>query len=253
MLEDSDMADISLWKRVGGWLRRSQGVPGRGDAMAVDSEGLLIAPTLDEGTDPERVATVTRANNDDGQVLSTEEGFARLVDVLESINENVSGHRRQDEEVTKYLAELADTVRSVPDAASRQEEAAKQLNEELRSQAVRQQQLVELMGNLPDLNEAQVDKLEEIRRQLSDAAEGEARMAGALGRFDDAAAGMSHNSEIQTEAVTKMATAAQANSEQLQAMLARQNRRLMLVALLGMVIVAGVAAAIVWLLVAKWS
>jgi hypothetical protein len=214
---------------------------------------LLIAPALDEGTDPERVATVTRGSNDDGQVLSMEEGFARLVDVLESINENVSGHRRQDEEVKGYLAELADTVRSVPDAAARQEEAAKELNEELRSQAVRQQQLVELMGNLPDLNEAQVEKLEEIRRQLSDAAEGEMRMADALGRFDDAAAGMSHNSEAQTEAVKEMATAAQANAAQLQVMLAKQNRRLMWVALLGLVILAGVGAVIVWLLVGKGS
>lgn len=230
------MAEISLWKRVGGWLRRSQGAAGRGESVGVDAEGLLVAPALDEAVEAERVATLTRPRKKDE--LTMEEGFGRLVEVLESINENVSEHRRQDGELKEYLAELADSLRVVPDAVGRQEEAAKQLNEELRSQAVRQQQLVELMGNLPELNEAQVEKLEEIRRQLGDAAEGEARMAEVLAQ----------NSDIQAKAVREMAAAVQENATQLQAMVAKQNMRLLWVGLLGLVIVGGAVAAIVLLL-----
>ena len=248
------MAKMSLWKRVGGWLRRSQSSAGDGEVAPLDAEGLMISPPLEDAPEgepvpaPERSPLPARLTKKENQVAAMEERFGRLVDVLESINENVSQHRRHSEEFKGHLADLSDTVRAVPDAVARQEEAAKQLNEELRSQALRQQQLVEMLQNLPELNEAQVEKLEDIRRQLSVAAEGDAQLTQSLLRFDEAADGMLQNSNNQTSAVQEMAAAAQNNAQQLQTMLARQSRRLMLLVIILLLIVAGAAGMVIWLL-----
>ena len=247
------MTDISLWKRVGGWLRRSQSSPEGSEVTPLDAEGMLISPSLEEVRAPEseRTSALVRPSKKEDQLTAMEEGFGRLVDVLEAINDNVSENRRHSEEFKGYLAELSDSVRAMPDSAARQEEAAKQLNEELRSQAVRQQQLVEMMQNLPDLNEAQVEKLEDIRQQLSAAAEGDARLAESLHRFDEAAQGMLQNSDSQTSAVKDMASGAQKNAQQLQIVLAKQNRRLMWLVMLLLIIVLGAVAGLVWLLLTK--
>lgn len=245
------MSDMSLWKRVGGWLRRSQSSTGGSDAAQLDAEGLMMSPTLEEAVEPERNSVLVRPGAKQGQLAAMEEGFSRLVEVLDAINENVTQHRRHSEEFKGYLADLSDTIRAIPDAAARQEEAAKQLNEELRSQAMRQQQLLEMMQTLPDLSESQVEKLEDIRRQLGSAAEQDARLAQSLIQFDQASQAMLQNTDSQTNAVKEMAATAQTNAQQLHSLLSRQGRRMMLVVIILLLIILAMGGLIIWQLLPK--
>ncbi|MBN1844529.1 MAG: hypothetical protein JW810_02520, partial [Sedimentisphaerales bacterium] len=103
------MNKIPLWKRVGGWLRRSHEPVGQGKVIHVDAEGLLVDPEGQNQSEPTAL-TAQRSAPADPQLATLEEGFNRLVEVLESINENVVHQREQNSEMHKRLQELSSSL-----------------------------------------------------------------------------------------------------------------------------------------------
>jgi chromosome segregation ATPase len=248
------MANISLWKRVGGWLRRSPETvgPAQGKVIRVDADGMLVNPEND--LNPEDSTALSKpAKNEKQTVSSMEEGFNRLVDVLESINDNVVQQRQHSADMTQRLDDLNQSMRALPESTESQS-ALKDLTEELRSQSLRQQQVSDSIKPLPDLSQAQVDKLSDITRQLEAAGENEIQLVESFNRVQQSMQGMETHSTAQTSALRDMGAASAHHSQQLQEVLAKQNRKLIwCFAVLAALLVVAIAAIAVLLLMTRNS
>ena len=239
------MEKVPLWKRVGGWLQRSHGPVGGGDVVRVDAEGLLIVPENKDENDQDALA---HPNKNEHQITVIEEGFGRLIDALESINENMVQQRQHGQEMKNQLQQLCQSLQNLPGSAEDQQ-AIKGLTEELRNQSIRSQQLAETISALPDLTQAQVDKLSDITRQLDASAEAQMHMAEAFKRLDNNTKGISESNKAQAVSLANVGTLLERDGQRLHEILTRQNRRLIgiFVIFIGLTLAAAAAVALLLL------
>jgi len=249
------MAKISIWKRVGGWLRRTTGPANPQNVVRLDAEGLLV----DEETEPieahvtqkepENTSIFARSHKKEHQITAMEEGFNRLVEVLESINENVISQRQLSVELHNRLESLPTLTSVLPEVVETQKTLVTEMTTELRNQAQRHQQVAELLGRLPNLSEVQVGKLEYIIRQLESSAQTETRMSESYQRMDHTLREVAASNKDQLSCLSNVAELLGKNEQVIRQQLTRQNRRFMwliLVVVLGGLALAGAAAVIVW-------
>ena len=218
------MEKISMWKRVGGWLRRSQGPVGGGKVVRVDAEGMLFEQQ-DMPDEEESSVLTTQLNKKHPELAALEHGFGRLVEVLESINENVEVQRSQGAQLKEQMDGLGKWLKTLPEGGQSQA-AIKELTEEIRKHALRDQQLVETVGTLPELTQAQIDKLAEITQQLEASGQADEQMAETFKCFDNTVQGVLESSKVQSASLGNMSATMERNEEQLQNILSRQNRRI---------------------------
>lgn len=224
------MEKASIWKRVGSWLRRNPEPVGTGPMERVDAEGVLV-----EGQEEERASeadgavlgenegnSLTTRSRRDPQLAALEDGFGRLVDVLEAINENVVGQREETGQLQEKMGQL---LAKLPDAKE-QQAAWQELSGELRSQGQRQHRMAEQVSRLPEMTQQQVGKLGEIAEQLETAGQTQGRMLESFRRFDNSMEGVTNAAGVQTATLREMQTTAQRGQDQLADLLHRQNRRL---------------------------
>ena len=247
------MEKASIWKRVGSWLRRNPEPMGTGPMERVDAEGILV-----EGQEGERASeaggailgpnegnSLTARARRDPQLAALEDGFGRLVDVLEAINENVVGQREETGQLREQLGQL---LAKVPDGKE-QQAVWQELSSELRSQGQRQHRMAEQVSRLPELTQEQVGKLGEITEQLETAGQTQGRMLESFRRFDSSMEGVANAAGVQTATLREMQTAAVRGQDQVADLLRRQNRRLTWyfvgVVVLALAVLAGAAA---WLI-----
>jgi|GEM_PF-1046247 len=236
------MSKVSVWKRVGGWLRRSHEPLREGTVEHVDAEGMLVDPDRDE-ENGQATALANRPIRKDRQMQAMEEGFGRLVDVLESINDNVVLQRQQNTEMKEQLQVLTESMRALP--AGEDDGPIKELTEELRGHAVRQQEVADVVSRLPDLTQMQVERLAEITRQLETSADADMRMAEGFSKLDAAVQDVSGYSSEQADALRQLGSASQDSNRRLMDMLSRQSRRMMWVVVVTVVVcVVAIGAAV---------
>jgi len=226
------MNTISLWKRVGGWLRRSQGPIGATKVIHVDAEGMLIENEEISQT-PENQELITEPPRS-SELASLEKGFGRLVDVLESINSNVEVQRNQGADLKDQMDNMGKWLKSLPDPGLNQS-AIKELTEEFQKHSLRNQQLMETVGVLPQLTQDQVEKLAEITHQLETSGQNDERLTTSFQSFDGTVKSVLQSSkqqstslETMTDKLGNMSSALEKNEQRLQEILSQQNRRLIL-------------------------
>ena len=106
---------VSIWKRVGGWLRKSHQPVASGKPVNLDAEGFLIDENEGSNTE-EPNSTPTIRSKKEQQALAMEEGFGRLVEALEAINENVIQQRHASADFKTLLADLPQLTTALPQA-----------------------------------------------------------------------------------------------------------------------------------------
>ncbi|MBN2376798.1 MAG: hypothetical protein JXD22_10370 [Sedimentisphaerales bacterium] len=236
------MEKIPLWKRVGSWLGRSQEPMGEGQMVNLDAEGLLVDAEVKE-KESSGPNLMVRGKKDQ-QLAALEDGFGRLVEVLESINDNVTQQREQATELKSNMERIGEALLSHSEN-SQDKKAISELTSELRSQAVRQQKVAEVVGSLPELTQAQMNKLSEIARQLEASGETEVQMVESFNRFDNSVQGMVNNSNTQTATLREMSVKTEGSQARLQEVVAKQNRLLLwAILILSVLSLAAVGAAI---------
>jgi len=237
------MTEISVWKRVGGWLRRSQEPVKEGKLERLDPEGLLV-DSPQEHPQQHPSALVARNNKKDKQLAALEDGFARLVEVLESINDNVLRQQEQGAAMKNCLEKVSQSLQALPDA-HQSSLAVKELTDELRSQALRHQQVTEIIKKLPDLTQTQVDKLTDISRHLETSADADVQLVESFHHLDKSLQGLQDNSSDQTITLHHLQAAAQENNQNLARILAKQTRRLLALLLIITILALAALAAII--------
>ncbi|MCP4711723.1 MAG: hypothetical protein GY869_24150 [Planctomycetes bacterium] len=226
------MNTISLWKRVGGWLRRSPGPIGTTKVVHVDAEGMLVESAQHPQT-PEEQELITEPPRS-SELASLEKGFGRLVEVLESINQNVQVQSTQGADLKEQMNNMGKWLKSLPDPGLNQT-ALKDLTEEIQKHSLRNQQLMETVGVLPQLTQEQVEKLAEITQQLETSGQNNQRLNDSFQSFDGTVKSVLQSSKQQSSSMDTMTGSLgnmtenlQKNEQRLQEILNQQNRRLIL-------------------------
>ncbi|TFG49947.1 MAG: hypothetical protein E4H40_02100 [Candidatus Brocadiia bacterium] len=219
------MEKMSIWKRFGGWLRRSQTSKSCGEVVHLDAEGLLVDPAEDYQINENSSMLPARNNKKEQPLAMMEDGFNRLVEVLESINNNVVQQREHNAEMVDKLSELSDSTRTLPQSVESQSHAAELMTDEIKKQSLYSQQLAETIKSLPELNHDQLEKLGDIARHLEKSTEAELQRAESFNQFGQATQGLLNNSKAQTLSLTNIGRMLEQNEQQLLELSKRQSRR----------------------------
>jgi len=244
------MEKVSLWKRMGGWLRHSQTSRDGLEVVHHDAEDLVVDPVEGKNKDEAPSTLSTRGNKKEVQLAALEGSFNRLVEVLESLNDNVVRQHDQNKDLIDHLAHTSDLMRALPENVEAQGRSVQNLAQEIKEHTLRNQQVVEIVKALPDLNRQQVDRLGDIAHQMEDSVESGVRMAESFNRFDGTVQGMLNNSKAQTVSLANMGEMLEKNEQQLHTMIRKQNRRftwLLVVVLVVSLIAVGSLALIILL------
>jgi len=137
------MEKLSFWRRVGDWLRRSQHPISTDEMEYPNAENLPIGPDVEPAIPEENTSLFTRAYKKEQQLAALEQGFNRLVQVLESINTNVDLQQKKTLENTQALHRLHDALHSLPESSREQLNISHSIHDELRRQTLLNQQMRE--------------------------------------------------------------------------------------------------------------
>jgi hypothetical protein len=102
------MSKESIWKRMGGWFRRSQQSDSPEDVIHHDAEGILVAPDLGKNERTIGSLLTPRKAKEQLRASAMEQGFSQLIGVLESLNDNVVNQQQ-------YIARVQENLKDLPE------------------------------------------------------------------------------------------------------------------------------------------
>ncbi len=168
------------------------------------------------------ILTPKRGNKREQQLAAMEESFNRLLEVLESLNDNVENQNRQQSEIITLLNESSTVMKN---SAAGQTRTMEQLTQEVKNQSASSRQMSEFMKLLPDLSREQLEKLGGITRQLESSAESSNQLASTFNKFDSTFQGIMDNTRAQTMSLANMGQMLEDNEKQVKDLMDNQTRR----------------------------
>ncbi len=239
------MAKISMWRRVGGWLKHSDAHSDEINMVDLDSDNLII-PTQDESdlmdenqplesdnTDNITVEATTDTHSSKGGLFShkknslaiVEERFATFVEVLESMNNQLTEHGKQTCRINDNLETVTSSLSNLPENVIAHQRATREMIEELKNQSRHQQQLLELLQTLPESSKTQIEKLSGITNNLEASLDTQSKQLNTFNQFDSSMQGMFTNSNAQTESIANIGKMLEANDQQTFGLISKQNKK----------------------------
>jgi hypothetical protein len=175
----------SIFLGTTNWLRSHRYETIDHSAPAVDDEGLLVdgladdhPASSDRGGLSQRtmpVQAVTAVDRRDS-VDKTHEGFNRLVDQLQKINDHLGRQLSQHDELMERVRQLPELLEAFPKIVDNQRELSGELLRQLQTAAARQEQFLNAVGQIPTETARQTRTLGAIHQQLETAAQTDAEL-----------------------------------------------------------------------------
>lgn len=155
-----------------------------------------------------------------------QEGFNRLVEQLEGINERLNRQVAQHESLMSKVEQLPGLLGSFPSALEDQKQVTQQLLDRLRASAAKDQQFIEIVEKIPAETAKQTDALVKIDHQLAAAADTDVQMADSFNRFNEILGRLNQTTLGQTDGILQMSKTFAASDRHLKYIMSKQNRRL---------------------------
>jgi ABC-type transporter Mla subunit MlaD len=231
------------------WFRSHRYEPAGHCDAGLDSDGLLtMALDAQEGDEdgaslrvgrvcaPRRGKTPSSHGTFDGpntvtsldrrdSVEKLQEGFNRLIDQLQQINEHLNDQVSQHHELMGRVKQLPRLLESLPSAVENQKMLTTQLLDQLRSTAAKDQQFLDVVGRIPVETSRQTDTLTSIDHQLAAAADADVQMASSFQKFRDTLDRLNNNTVSNTEGILQMSKTFAASDRYLKYVVNRLNKR----------------------------
>jgi len=212
------MAIRELISRTGRWL--SDKIDGR-------YEPLRKPPTLDKPNNPSNI--IARRNEpitDKTEALQMiQSSFEHLVEKLGGINEHLGRQVEQNAELLKRIDEIPQLLQNFPESMKNQRIVVDSLVEQLKSQALKNQQFTEAVEKIPVAAEKQSHAISEMAVQLAASADIDAQLADGFRRFNNITDKLNDNVEGQTDSLNQMSKAFSASDRYLKYILNTQHKR----------------------------
>ncbi len=224
-----------IWTGTSNWLRSRRYAPAGQCEPVLDNDGLL-AVALEPQED---FADTSSARRPHGPVVVSpvttldrresaeklQEGFNRLIDQLEQINDHLSEQLTQHQELMGRVRQLPQLLESLPSAVENQKLLTTQLLDQLRTTAAKDQQFIEAVGKIPAETARQTDALTMINHQLEAAADADVQLAGNFLKFKDTLDRLNHSTAKNTEGIVQMSRTFAASDRYLKYVVTKLNKR----------------------------
>ncbi|MBN1342824.1 MAG: hypothetical protein JXQ73_09110 [Phycisphaerae bacterium] len=244
------MEKVSLWTRMGGWLRGVRRTDGEGDLIGdATTSSETLSATSEAGQEPdssdvaasEHIATsLSRRGRREASLSKLQDGYDRVLDMMDKMQAHMGIQEQRTQEMTTSLAQLNRSLANQPNISQQQVELLSAIAAQLETSTVRTLQLADAIGELPRVARQQSDSLGSIQRQLEMGAETDAHLATTLQSLGRSVDRLSESSEKQSGALSDLRATGNDHQEQVSRILQRQTRQFTV--LVGMTAVLAVAA-----------
>ncbi len=228
-----------LWAGTNNWLR-SHGLSRQGDyGPEVDDEG-LISQNADSSESGEAPAEETSEQNNNSVVVrpsgpddraqsleKVQEGFNRLIDQLQGINEHLDRQVSQHTELMGRIEKLPQWLETFPSVVENQKQITEQLLEQLKASAAKQERFMGAVEKIPTETGKQTDALVNIDHQLAAAADTDVQMAESFNKFNQTLDKLDQSTQGQTDGILQMSKTFATSDRYLKYIISKQNKRFM--------------------------
>ena len=227
-----------FWAGTGRWLRAHKPSIGASNQPEINDDGLISrnddsAEQAGDGAVPagaEGNNVVVRAVppvERQESLQKLQEGFDKLVDQLQGINEHLSRQATQHEDLMGRIEQLPDMLESFPAVVENQKRITEQLLEQLKASAAKNEQFNDAVEKIPTETAKQTDALVNIDHQLSAAADIDVQMTEGLNNFNESLDKLNQSTIGQTDGIIQMSKTFAASDRYLKYIISRQNKRFM--------------------------
>jgi methyl-accepting chemotaxis protein len=227
-----------FWAGTGRWLRAHKPSIGAANQPEIDEDGLISRS--DNTTDQEGDETVPPETQGNDVVVRAvppvdrqeslqklQEGFDKLVEQLQGINEHLSRQASQHEDLMARIEQLPEMLESFPAVVENQKLITEQLLEQLKAAAAKNEQFIDAVEKIPNETAKQTDALVNINHQLSAAADIDVQMTESLNNFNESLDKLNQSTVSQTDGIIQMSKTFAASDRYLKYIISKQNKRFM--------------------------
>lgn len=269
-----------LWSRISRWLRLSGGSDDSGAASEIDHDGLMrqdaemSSVSWAESPEAEESDSQHRGGKDFEDFFAKEQGignnsalvsktlsqkqetveklqgaFNKLVEKLQSINENLQMQMGQHRELISHLDKMPELVKSFPVMVENQEKIRQQLSEQLSDLAAKSEQFIEAVEKIPAETKEQTDLLEEMNDQFAVVADAEKRMVENFKKFNEIIVRLNQNTISHTDSINLMSKTFAASDRYFKYIISRQGKQFMWLLVVSLGICFSVVVALVGIII----
>jgi chromosome segregation ATPase len=160
------------------------------------------------------------------QLEKLQDGFNRLINRLENINEHLSQQTEHQQQIMERLDKLPQFFESFEPSIKNQQQLTEQMLEELKTAGMKNQRFIEAVESIPTETAKQTDALQSIDHQLAAAADCDAQMTQGFGKFRNALEKLDQSTVSQTDSILQMSKTFAASDRYLKYIISRDKKRM---------------------------
>ncbi len=245
----------TFWNRFAQLFKKHSTVAGSPSELpAVGDDGLLAEPA--EYPDPvggeaeagaERtVNPLMRWSRREQTLVRLQEGYERLNVVIEEIQKHLSQQGERTDRICTALETLARSLSDLPALGRQHAQSLEAIAGNIEAGNTRMGQLVDSVSELPKASRAQTDAINGIKRQLEVTGEQNLVTFQTMEKLSNAISTLGEVNTTQLEAISQMNRKTDDHTERLGKLIARQNKRFVMLFVVTIILALGaIAAAIV--------
>ncbi|HAL44709.1 MAG: hypothetical protein A2Y12_03205 [Planctomycetes bacterium GWF2_42_9] len=153
--------------------------------------------------------------------------FEQLVQKLGSINENLDRHVAQNAKLMQRIDEIPQLLQNLPEGMKNQKMVVESLIEQLKTQALKNQQFAETIAKIPAASETQTAAIKEMAGQIAASAAVDNQIVEGMRKFNTITDKLKDNVAEQAGSIEQMGKTFSASDRYLKYILNTQHKRFM--------------------------
>ena len=226
------------WSGTNSWLRSHSFAHDTGVDAELDDEGYISQEPeqtqeeldqIDPANSRDANTVVVRAGGAGPEqtqsIEKMQEGFNHLVGQLQGINEHLSRQVSQHSELMERIEKLPEWLASFPSVVDGQKEITKQLLDQVKGAAAKQERFIDAVEKMPTETAKQTDALASIDHQLAAAADTDVQMTEGFNKFNETLERLNQSTAGQTDGILQMSKTFATSDRYLKYIISKQNKR----------------------------
>jgi len=228
---------------------------------AVGEDGLLLEPVEypesdGNGSESDAAASTTSGSERSANPLvrwgrreqalnRLQEGYDRVSLVVEEIQKHLAHQGERTERICTALETLARSISDMPHLAQQQAQTLEVMAGHVEAGNARMHQIVEAVGEIPKASRAQTETLGGIKKQLEVTGEQNLVTSQTMEKLSTAIAALGEVNSMQIESLRQMNSKTDVQTERLTKLVARQNKRFVMLFVVTIILAVGAITAVV--------
>lgn len=230
---------MRFWTRVGHWLKGSGRPvnyevedPATGPLESRASPNPSIQDGVQTPLTEDRSSPVTklRLSRSGPGLERLEEEYARVVKLIDAVQEHLASQADRSEMMARSLERLAESLAFVPEASRRQLELLSAISETVAADAACAKRVEESLSQLPGIADAQRETMVSIGRQLDSSRQTSDRIATTTDSLQQAVTRLGEATDASAKVTEEMHRDTRSNDQRVATLLQEQSKRFALFA-----------------------